>query len=55
MGNMCTKFKVDWTSTSSKTTLTKNFNLIPDKRTNGGTDEKTDGQTQTNGRTDQKT
>ena len=27
MGNKCTKFQVDWTSTSSKTTLTKNFNL----------------------------
>ena len=25
---MCTKFQVDWTSTSSKTTLTKNLNLL---------------------------
>ena len=46
MGNMCTKFQVDWTSTSSKTTLTKNFNLKrtdaqTDERTNGGTDQKT--------------
>ena len=29
---MCTKFQVDWTSTSSKTTLTKNFNM---KQTDG--------------------
>ena len=33
MGNNCTKFKVDWTSTSSKTTLTKIFNLKRDERT----------------------
>ena len=32
MGNMCTKFQVDWTSTSVKTTLTKNFNLKRDKQ-----------------------
>ena len=30
---MCTKFEVDWTSTSSKTKLTKNFNLKQDGRT----------------------
>ena len=36
---MCTKFEVDWTSTSSKTTLTKNFNL--NERTNGRTDGRT--------------
>ena len=43
---MYTKFQVDWTSTSSKTTLTKNFNLKRDKRTTGGrTDEHTDGRT----------
>ena len=42
---MCTKFEVDWTSTSSKTTLTKNFNLKRDRRTDGRTDERTDAQT----------
>ena len=31
---MCTKFQVNWTSTSSKTTLTKNFNLKWDRRMN---------------------
>ena len=40
MGNKCTKFQVDWTS--SKTTLTKNFNLKRmDEQMNGGTDQKT--------------
>ena len=38
IGNMCTKFQVGWTSTSSKTTSTKNFNL-------NGTDRRTDGRT----------
>ena len=50
---MCTKFQVDWTSTSSKTTLTKNFNLKRDRRTNEQTDERTD--RQTDGRTDAQT
>ena len=36
---MCTKFQVDWTSTSSKTTSTKNFNL------KGRTDKRMDPQT----------
>ena len=37
---MCTKFEVDWTSTLSKTTLTKNFNL--NEQTDAGqTDERT--------------
>ena len=39
---MCPKFLVDWTSPSSKTTLTKNFNLKQDGQTkeqkNGGMD-----------------
>ena len=30
---MYTKFQFDWTSTSSKNTSTKNFNLKPDERT----------------------
>ena len=34
---MCTKFQVDWTSTSSKTTSTKNFNLKRDRRTDAQT------------------
>ena len=42
---MCTEFKVDWTSTSSKTTLTKNLNLKWDRQTdeqrNGHTGQKT--------------
>ena len=38
---MCTKFEVDWTSTSSKTTLTKNFNLKRDGQAKGLTDQKT--------------
>ena len=46
---MNTKFQVDWTSTPSKTTLTKNFNLKRDEWTDEQTDE------QTEGRTDQKT
>ena len=46
---MYAKFQVDWTSTSSKTTLTKNFNLKRDRWTDEQTEE------QTNGRTDQKT
>ena len=37
---MFTKFQVDWTSTSSKTTLTKNFNLKRDGRTDGRTNER---------------
>ncbi|OPL21695.1 serine 2 threonine-protein phosphatase with ef-hands, partial [Mytilus galloprovincialis] len=48
-GNMCTKFQVDWTSTSSKTTLTKNFNLKWEERT----ERRTEGRM--NGSTDQKT
>ena len=39
---MCTKFQVDWNSTSSKTTLTKNFNLKRDEGTDKQTDEQTD-------------
>ena len=39
------KFQVDWTSTSSKTTSTKNFNLKRDERTEG----------QTYGRTNERT
>ena len=42
---MCTKFQVDWTSVSSKTTLTKNFNLKWDERTDGRTNRRTDGKT----------
>ena len=42
---MCTKFQVDWTSASSKTTLIKNFNLGRDRRTNGRTDGRTDERT----------
>ena len=42
---MFTKFQVDWTSTSSKSASTKNFNLERDERTNGRTDERTDAQT----------
>ena len=39
---MCTKFQVDWASTSSKTTLTKNFNLKWDRwMDEGKTDQKT--------------
>ena len=38
---MCTKFQVDWTSTSSKTTSTKNFNLKRDRRTNERTNAQT--------------
>ena len=38
---MCTKFQVDWTSTSSKTTFTKNFNL---KGLDARTDERMDEQ-----------
>ena len=30
---MCTKFQVDWTSTSSKTTLTENLNLKQERWT----------------------
>ena len=50
---MCTKFQVDWTAASSKTTLTKNFNLKRDRQTNAQTDERTN--RRRNGRTDQKT
>ena len=39
---MCTKFQVDWTSASSKTTWTKNFNLKRDRRTDELTNEWTD-------------
>ena len=39
---MFTTFQVDWTATSSKTTLTKNFNLKRDRRTNGRTNGRTD-------------
>ena len=42
---MFTKFQVDWTSTSSKTTLTKNFNLKRDEQMNGQPDEQMDTQT----------
>ena len=41
IGIMCTKFQSDWTSTSSKTTPTKNFNLE-------GTDGRTDVQIRKN-------
>ena len=43
--NMCTKFQVDWTSTSSKTTSTKNFNLKRNRRMNEQTTERTDERT----------
>ena len=36
---MYTKFQVDWTSTSSKTILTKNFGLKWDRQTKEQTDE----------------
>ena len=43
--NMSPKFQVDWTSTSSKTTSTKNFNqsfnLKRDRQTEGQTDGRT--------------
>ena len=41
------KFQVDWTSTSSKTTSTKNFNMKRDenRRTKGWHDGRTDTQT----------
>ena len=42
---MYTKFEFDWTSTSPKTTLTKNFNLRRDRRTNEQTDERRDERT----------
>ena len=38
---MCTKFQVDWTSTSSNTTLTKNINLKRDEWQKRRTDERT--------------
>ena len=47
---MCTKFQVDWTSNSSKTTLTNNFNLKDQKL--GLEAWQTDGRT--NGRSDRK-
>ena len=50
---MCTKFQVVQTSASSKTTLTKNFNLKRDRQRNGRKDERTDGRT--NERTDAQT
>ena len=37
---MCTKYEVDWTSTSSKITLTKIF-YLEEGQTNGRTDERT--------------
>ena len=42
---MCTKCQVDWTSASSKTTLTKNFNQKQDRQKNRRTNEQTDEQT----------
>ena len=39
--NMCIKFEVDWISTSSKTTLTKNFNLEQDRRRDKQTEAQT--------------
>ena len=44
---MYTKFQVDWTSTSSKTTLTKSFNLKRDQRMDEQADEQTNEQTDT--------
>ena len=41
IGNMCTEFQVNWTSTSSKTTSTTKFNLKRDEWTNGRTDAQT--------------
>ena len=38
---MFTTFQVDWTSTSSKTTSTKNFDLKRDGRADGRTDVQT--------------
>ena len=40
--NMCTKFQIDWTSVSSKTTLTKNFNLRRDRQNYGRMEKQTD-------------
>ena len=45
IGIMFTKFQVDWTSTSSKTTFTKNVNLKRDIW-DGRMDERTNGRTQ---------
>ena len=42
---MFTKFQVDRTSTSSKPTSTKNFNLKWDEQTDRQTKEQTDAQT----------
>ena len=53
-GNMLTKFQVDWTSTSSKTTSTKNFNLKQDRRTDGRTNRRTKERTK-NGQTNRRT
>ena len=43
--NLWTKFQVDWTSTSPKTTSTKNINLKWDRRTNRQTNRRTEAQT----------
>ena len=50
---MFPKFQVDWSSTSSKTTSSKNFNLKRDRRTDGRTDEQTN--VRTNEQTDAQT
>ena len=42
---MITKFQVDWTSTSSKTTSTKKFNLKWDEPMNERTNKRRDAQT----------
>ena len=42
IGNMYTKFQDDWTSTSSKTKSTKNFNLKRDRLMDDRTNEQTD-------------
>ena len=44
---MCTKFQVDWTSTSSITTLTKHFNqkVKPEVQANGRMNKKMKGRT----------
>ena len=49
MGNMCTQFQFDWTSTSSKTILSNTFNLKLDtSRRDGQTDRPTDSQSEKN-------
>ena len=44
IGNMCTKFQVNWTSTSSKTTSTKHFNQNFNPKQDKQTDKQTNKQ-----------